>query len=271
MICSLQNSKVKQVIRLRDRRDRERHQLFLVEGLREIVRARDAGVKFVSVFVCGELLTEEGRRFLEGVAPSTMWNVSPEVFAKMAVRSQSDGIIVTAHMSPSRSLEELSAKLASQKSFSILALENVEKPGNLGAVLRTADGSGCSAVFLLGSSVDVYNPQVIRASIGSCFVVPVIHVSHDETKAFSEKHAADIISLSPDGCGSLWELDLAKKQVLLFGAEATGLSKQARLLCHQMVAIPMKGVADSLNLSVSVGILAYEALRQRSLSSPSSH
>lgn len=266
LIYSVQNPKVKFALRLRERRFREQQRKFVIEGAREIGRALRAEFSVSLLFVCEELLSEQGRSVMQSVENSLVWPVSRDVFAKLAVRSGSDGVLAIAEIKDPVSVADLLNRFKGDQNFAFLALENVEKPGNLGAVLRTADGAGFDGVFLLGSSVDIYNPQVVRASVGSSFVIPVCHVSHQELQQFAEKYGMPVVSVSPEANKELWGLDLTHSHVLLFGSEAFGLSHESRSLCDDLVSIPMSGVADSLNLSVSVGVMAYESLRQRSKS-----
>lgn len=264
MIESLSNEKIKRVLRCQQKRGRKQLGLFSVEGAREIHRALKSGWSLDFLLVLPRLTesSADAKEVLSEVAGNKVWPVSEAVFEKCAVRENSDGLLALFHEKP-WTLADL--RRPSDRPLFVIALDGVEKPGNLGAVLRTADGVGADAVILLGSSVDPWNPNVIRASLGTVFSVPVFFLNDEEFAAFLQTQNCELVTLSPEARQQYYEMALAEKPlVALFGSEAFGVREQWKRQSQALVSIPMLGIADSLNLSVSVALLSYERLRQAS-------
>lgn len=259
-ITSTANPRIKEAAALRERKERERTGLVLVEGAREIARALDAGWQVDTAFVCEVLLSAPARALLERVhATRGMASVSAHVFDKLAVRDGSDGLAVTLRARP-RALEDA---LAGARPL-VIALHGVEKPGNLGAILRTADGIGATGVVVLEGGSDPLSPNAIRASLGTVFALPVATATSEALLALGRERALRFYAAALGASARPpWACDFTTPTCLVLGAESTGLP-DLWLTHAERVQIPMRGIADSLNVSVAGAMLLYEALRQRS-------
>jgi len=264
-ITSLHNPRIKEVVRLQEKSaERRRQGLTLVEGHRELTNAQQAGWAVATLFVCEELAGEALARTLLAPAQRTppayeYLPVSAAVFAKLAVRERSDGVLALLH-TPHRTL----ADLALPENPLVLVLEAVEKPGNLGAILRTADAAPAHAVLVGDPRTDLYNPNVIRASLGGIFTVPTVAAPMADILAFL--HAKGIRTFAAalaEGAKSYTDTSFSGPTALVLGTEADGLTPATRAACDETVIIPMRGVLDSLNVSVAAAVLTFEAVRQR--------
>ncbi|MGE0175178.1 MAG: TrmH family RNA methyltransferase [Oligoflexales bacterium] len=257
MITSFSNEKIKNVVKLRKRSARSKSNTFVVEGAREISQAIDHGYKATSCFY-GESLSSQAQAALEKIlalktVPS--YPVSKLVFPKLAVRENSDGLVVL--------FETKSARLSDIQDLRlVVVVESIEKPGNLGALLRSCDGAGVGGILIL-NNYDVYNPNVIRSSLGSVFSLPIVQVTKDELKRFLGDNKITMIGLTPEVDDSYFEVKFDKNCAVLLGEEAAGMTESAKELCDKLVKIPMQGAMDSLNLSVAGSVVVFEALRQR--------
>ena len=265
LISSLQNQRVKDAAKLRDRRQRDKQRRFLIDGIREIERAIDADVKLCDAFVCPELLASDDARHLhvrlDREHGDLLLHVTREVFEKLTFGERCDGIIATAK-TPHRRLEDL--KLPDDAL--VCVLENVEKPGNLGAILRSADAAGISAVITADSRTDLFNPNAVRASLGTIFHVPTAIADADTTLAWLRERGFRIWATRV-GSGPVYtEADYRGPTALVLGSEAEGLSARWWSDDIRPLHLPMLGRADSLNVSVAAAVVFYEALRQRRLS-----
>lgn len=264
LITSLQNQRVKDAAKLRDRRQREKQRRFLIDGIREIERAIDAGVELCEAFVCPELLASEATRQLhvrlDREHAGVLQLVTSEVFEKLAFGERCDGIIATA-VTPSRKLEDL--RLSDDAL--VCVLENVEKPGNLGAILRSADAAGVSAVITADSRTDLFNPNAVRASLGTIFHVPTAIADADSTLAWLRERGFRIWAMRVGGGPVYTEADYRGPTALVLGSEADGLSARWWSDDIRPLHLPMLGRADSLNVSVAAAVVFYEALRQRGM------
>ncbi|MFW7377949.1 MAG: TrmH family RNA methyltransferase [Oligoflexus sp.] len=264
MIESLSNEKIKRVLRCQQKRGRKQLGQFTVEGAREIHRALQSGWNLDFLLVQPDL-AEASQEAAEAIAlvPGTkVWPVSDTIFQKCAVRENTDGLLAV-FQEKTWTLADL--QQPNKEPLFLIALDGVEKPGNLGAVLRTADGAGAHGVILLGSSVDPWNPNVIRASLGTVFSVPVFALSDDEFAAFLKERRCELVTLSPEASHQYYAAPLTEKPIVaLFGSEAFGVRELWKKQSQKLVRIPMLGIADSLNLSVAVALLTYERLRQLS-------
>ncbi len=259
-ITSPKNPRVAEVAALRERKERLRQGLFVIEGVREIARAAAAGIQLKELFVCSDVLSVDGEHFVRDVASCPTTTVSEKVFAKLAMRQSSDGLLAVAHVRAATW-----QMLPRQGAGLVFVLEGVEKPGNLGAFLRSADGAGVDMVIVLDDSVDLYNPNVVRASVGAVFSVPTIWSDH--AAAYKELHAAgyDLYAADPDATDLCFKADLTKSSAIILGSEAHGLSDFWQQKSVRMFKLPMLGKGDSLNVATTGAILAYEARRQRLL------
>jgi TrmH family RNA methyltransferase len=262
-ISSLGNPRVKEAAALRDRKGRERTRLALVEGARELGRAIEGGWRVDALFVCEPLLSPEARALWERVDPERGGcTVTPAVFDKLALREGSDGIVAVVHERVWSLAEALAAPVGGPPL--VVALHGVEKPGNLGAVLRTADGVGASGVVALEGTGDHTSPNAIRSSLGAAFTLPLARASSEAlVDACRERGIALYAAALTTGSKAPWELELARPACLVLGAEAAGLPSSWLSRADACVAIPMRGSVDSFNVSVAAAMLLYEAMRRR--------
>ena len=249
ILTSPQNPKIKELITLETKsRARKASGLFVVEGRREYERAVAAGYQTATLFVReGETETDRAD-----------FIVSPALYEKIAWRESTEGIVAVMRVREQR-LDDLSLS----PSPLVLVLESVEKPGNLGAVLRTADAAGVDAVLICDPLTDLYNPNLIRASLGALFSVPVAACTSPEAHAWLVAHGLSILTAQLQDSVLYYETDMVRPTALVFGTEDQGLSDFWRERADAHIRIPMAGQMDSLNVSVSAAILAFEAVRQR--------
>ena len=255
IITSVQNARIKHVVALQQKSSLRREEgLFVVEGQREIEHCIACGYEIVEVF------TVDGLRFTDDY-PAT--RVSPQVYEKMAYRGSTEGIIAVAKCKD-HSISSINYKLSTINSPLVVVLESVEKPGNLGAILRTAEAAGVDAVIVCDPLTDLYNPNLIRASIGGVFSVPVAVCNSKECIAFLKEHKIRILTAQLQDSYDYYDYDMQGATAIVMGTESTGLTDQWREAADAHIRIPMLGRLDSLNVSVSAAILMYEAVRQRS-------
>ncbi len=264
-IRSLQNPLVKQGLRLQQKAsERRKTGLFVAEGRREVSLALSHGFQPGRLLVCREIY-EPDPHYPIHFPPQISSTVSRAVYNKLAWRSDAEGVILVGHQ------KNLSPKdLVLPESPFILLLEALEKPGNLGAVLRTADAAGVDAVILADAATDLYNPNAIRSSLGCVFTLPIASCSGEEAMNWLSGQGSspvrskpEVIAASLQASLDYYGVDMTGSIVLAFGAEDKGLSPLWQSRASRLVRIPMAGSIDSLNLSASVAILCYEAVRQR--------
>jgi TrmH family RNA methyltransferase len=261
VLTSLANPRVKAAAALRDRRERDRTGLTLVDGAREVRRALEAGAEVVEAFVCEPLLAgPDARAALDRLraGAADLQATSEPVFAKLAFGARSEGLLAIVRI-PSMALGDLDLPADPL----VAVIEGVEKPGNLGAVLRSADGAGVDAVIAASPRTDLFNPNAIRASAGTMFTVPVATAPTAEVLAWLRQRRLRIVVARVDAARLYTEVDLTGPIALVVGAEADGLTEAWSGSDVEAVRLPMLGAADSLNVSVSAAILLYEARRQR--------
>ena len=262
-LTSLTNPRVKAAVRLRDRREREATGLTIVDGPRELLRALEGGVEVAEAFVCDELVrSDEAREAVGRLATTGFTSVSEAVIGKLAFGDRSDGVVAIVR-SPSTSLEALIAALPAEPL--VVVVEAVEKPGNLGAILRTADGAGVDAVIAADARTDLFNPNAIRASLGTIFALPVAAGPSVAVLEALAGLGVRLVAARVDAERAYTEADLRGALGLVLGSEAEGLHSAWDDPRVEPVRIPMRGAADSLNVSVAAAVLLYEALRQRSV------
>lgn len=260
MITSPQNQRVKDAVKLRDRRGRTKQGRIIVDGCREIRLAHRSGVTWVEVFACEELCNEEATRLLHEVegAGAPVIHVSAQVLEKLAFGDRTEGIVAVAQ-TPGVALDDIQLPADPL----ICVLENVEKPGNVGAVLRSADAAGVSAVLIADGGTDIYNPNTIRASLGSVFSVPVVGNSSRQTLDWLTQQKLQIFAARIDGATHYTEADYRGAATIVLGSEAAGLSPIWSGENVTSIFLPMRGEVDSLNISATASVLFFEALRQR--------
>ncbi len=259
-ITSRTNQHVKQAVRLRERKARRQWHRTLIDGFRELRQAVEAGVRLPEVFVCPKLVLDaESRHWIDQLASrATLYEVTEDVFAKLAFGDRTEGILAVAEP-PSRGLADLPAPGGGL----VAVMESVEKPGNLGALLRAADAAGVAAVVAADPRTDLYNPAAIRASLGVIFRMAVCQASSDDTLSWIESHKLQLVAADPAGAVFPWELDLTRPTAVVFGSESDGLGSLWKHHADAPMAIPMCGAADSLNVASAAAVVFYEALRQR--------
>lgn len=264
-LTSLQNPKIKQLVKLRDRSERETSGLFLIEGYRELLRASDGGAKIESLFICPELFLGSNEPAL--IASLTaqgakLFTCSQSVFQKISYRDRPDGLLAIAPQTH-KTLKDLDKILAKKKNPFLIVAEAIEKPGNLGTILRTADAVGVDALILCDRCTDIHNPNVVRASVGTLFTVPVIEASAADTLPWLQERQIKIAAATPSAQLEFTEAPLAGPIAIAVGTEQLGLSDLWMKQADIQVKIPMLGVADSLNVAMATALMLYEALRQR--------
>ena len=266
-IHSPKNERVKALVKLLDRKHRDRRGRYRIEGLRELSRAAEAGVALETVYFCPELFPGEAHAswladFRRAHGPPLV-RLAEGAFRRAAYREGPDGLLATAPITrpTPRDLRLPPAPL-------LLILEGIEKPGNLGAILRTADGAGADAVLLVDCVLDLHNPNTIRASQGAFFNLPVVNTGQTELAAWLRERHIPALATTPDAAREIWTADLAGPAALLLGAEHAGLSDFWLDRADERVRIPMRGRADSLNVAATAAMGLYEAIRQRTVAAP---
>jgi RNA methyltransferase, TrmH family len=262
-IESPQNPRVKAAVKLRKRSARKAEQATLVEGYREILRAHESGWTFHEIYYCPELMTDGQSVQLINTLQATgtpLFECSNAAFSKMAYRETTDGLLARSPL-VGRKLSDLILP----ENPLILIAEDLEKPGNLGTILRTADAAGVDAVIACDANTDLNNPNVIRASIGTLFYLPIAEATTEETLAWLAKQQIQSVAAMPDAALNYTQVNMRTGTAIVVGAEDTGLSAQWKSAASHQVSIPMLGRNDSLNVSTAAAIILYEAVRQRSL------
>jgi RNA methyltransferase, TrmH family len=256
-ITSTQNPKVKNLLALEKPRERKKQCLFVIEGVKEIGMALKAGYKIGNLFFCEEIISRNELQSL-GASDKLLIPVSMEVFEKIAVRENAGGVLAVAEQKTHR-LDEL--KLSANPL--VLVLESVEKPGNLGAILRTADAAGVDAVISCDPQTDFYNPNVIRSSIGCLFTTQTASSSNGEAIAWLRNNKINIYCTYLKASQPYHLIDYTKPTAIVMGAESTGLSDEWVKASQANIIIPMQGSIDSMNVSTSAAVVVFEAKRQR--------
>ena len=288
-ISSLQNPRIKQLVKLRDRRPRDEAGVFLVEGYREIRRALEKGMKLQEIYFAPEWFLGENEPALIAqarTAGALAFELTKDAFAKVAYRERPDGLLAVAPQWR-RSLTDLdqligpldvagaverqpiseSAKPAAiigGKTPFLLVVEAIEKPGNLGTILRSADAAGCDAVIVCDPVTDIFNPNVVRASTGVLFSVPLIVEESPKVLAWLKERKIRTIATTPGAEKLYTDIDLRGPLAVVMGSEQYGLSEFWLTHCDEPARIPMAGQADSLNVAMATIITLFEAVRQRS-------
>ncbi|MBE7411146.1 MAG: RNA methyltransferase [Leptospiraceae bacterium] len=261
-ITSFSNDRVKSIIRLRDKRSRDIEKKFVIEGYRENLKAiYSKKISFDSLYICPECFLGKNEESLIEKFNVKIFELPRKVFEKISYRDRPDGILSVATIPDFQfpCNEKLDGEI-------FLIIEGVEKPGNLGTILRTAEGGGVNAVIVANPKIDLFNPNVIRSSTGTLFTIPTYISEIESVINFFRSQQIQILAISPDGNIPYYENIYDKKTALVFGSEQYGLSQYAKENSDRKIFIPMKGEADSLNLAMSCGIVLYEVLRQRATS-----
>jgi len=263
LISSLQNPRVKDLVRLRDRRGRDHDQKLLIEGYRELLRAADAGYPVHELYLCPGLFqgTNEPALIERLRATGTqVVEVTEPVFHKFAYRDRPEGLIGVGPQLHRR-LDDL--PIPAHVPPLLLVAEAIEKPGNLGTMLRSADATGTTALIVCDPCTDIFNPNVVRASTGTLFTVPIAEAAPDEALAWLRARRVHILAATPHATRRFTDADLTGPVAIVVGTEQYGLSQRWLDACDLPVRIPMLGVADSLNVATATALVLYEAVRQR--------
>ena len=261
IVSSLQNAGVKEVVKLRQRSHRDEHGLLIVEGYREVKRALDNRIPVDKLFFCSALYQGKNEPALVArcAAQNTpLFECTESVFMKIAYRDRPEGLLALCPQ-----IRRTLADLKLPANPFVVVAEHIEKPGNLGTMLRTADAAGANALVVCDRCTDVNNPNVVRASIGTLFTVPVAEASTEETLAWLKKNGIRSLAASPHATKNYAEADMTKPIAIVVGAEQFGLSDAWMTQADELVRIPMLGQADSLNVAAAATILLYEVVRQR--------
>ncbi len=262
-ITSLQNPRLKELVKLRDRRARDEAGTFLIEGYREITRALEKGVALRELYFAPDWFLGENEPAVMAraeAAGAKLFELSKDAFAKAAYRDRPDGLLAVAPQWR-RTLGELAAS----PSPLLLVVEAIEKPGNLGTILRSADAAGCDAVIVCDQVTDIFNPNVVRASTGVLFSVPCIVAENDGVLAWLRQRGIRIAATTPSATDLYTGADLRGPLAIVMGSEQYGLSDFWLKNADQALRIPMAGHADSLNVAMAATIALFEAVRQRTI------
>lgn len=260
-ITSLQNPRVKQLVRLRERRERDDAGLFLIEGYREVRRAQEKQVRLHELYFCPEwFLGENEPALIEAAAAAgaQLFELSKEAFAKVSYRDRPDGLLAVAP----QWRKGLGDLVLGPQPF-LLVVESIEKPGNLGTILRSADAAGVEAVILCDAVTDIFNPNVVRSSTGVLFSVPVVVADSVAVHAWLVEKGIRTVATTPDTPDVYTRTDLRGPLAIVMGSEQYGLSEFWLKESNARVRIPMAGQADSLNVAMATIITLFEAVRQR--------
>lgn len=257
-ITSTQNPKIKNILKLQQKSSERRKQnLIVIEGLRELGLAIKSGLTLKSVFYCPDIITQE---LIEDQLnfDGTYFEISSEIYEKLAYRSSTEGIIALAEP---KYLKLNDLKL--RETPLLIVLESVEKPGNLGAILRTADAVSVDAVIISDALTDIYNPNVIRSSVGCVFTNQIVACNTDEAIGWLKEKGIKIHAAALTATENYHKTDFTKPSAIVMGTEANGLTDKWLKKADKQIIIPMSGEIDSMNVSVSTAILVFEAMRQR--------
>lgn len=266
-LSSVQNPRIKHVVKLRDRSEREATDQFLIEGYRELLRAFEAGHTITSLFICPELFLGSNEQSLimrirkKG---TQIFHCTPPVFTKISYRDRPDGLLGVA---PQRhlSLQDFNKIIINKPSPFFVVAEAIEKPGNLGTILRSSDAVGLHGLIVCDRCTDIHNPNVVRASVGTLFTIPVAETKGEETLQWLKDNKIKIVAATPSATVEFTQADLSGPIAIAVGTEQLGLSPRWMKESDIQVRIPMHGVADSLNVAMATTLLLYEALRQRKM------
>ena len=260
-ITSVQNPKIRRLVLLQQKSaERRKAGLFVVEGLRELIHCVQAGYQIDTLFYCPELMpdNDEARELQAFIDEKRSFRVSKNIYSRIAYRGTTEGVIAEMVV---RYTTLADLKLPDNPL--VCVLEHVEKPGNLGAVLRSADAAQADAVMVCDPLTDLFNPNLIRSSIGAIFTVPTVACSSADCISFLKARGIRILTAQLQDSRLYYDTDMRTGTAIVMGTEATGLTQAWRLAADAHIRIPMLGQLDSLNVSVSAAILLFEAVRQR--------
>lgn len=259
-ITSAQNPKIKRLLQLQQKSsERRKAGLFVVEGIREVERCVKKGYEIDTIFHQKSQLSENISEIIEKNKGIKLFEVSPTIYEKIAYRGSTEGVIAEV-----KTKDQMLKDLKLSENPLVVVLESVEKPGNLGAILRSADAAGADALIVCDPLTDLYNPNLIRNSTGAIFSVPCVACTSEECIKFLKENNIQILTAQLQDSELYYDTDMKRGTAIVMGTEATGLTDIWRKAADAHIRIPMLGITDSLNVSVSAAILLYEAVRQRS-------
>lgn len=258
LISSTQNPRIKHLLALQQKSQQRRKEgLFVVEGKRELEHCLEAGLRIRTLFICPEICPMQSLPNPELLCKDVL-HIAPQLYERIAYRGSTEGVMAVVE-SHDLTLQDLNLP----ENPLIVVLEGVEKPGNLGAVLRSADAAAADCVIVCDTPTDLYNPNLIRSSIGAIFSVPCVSCSSEECIRFLKERGIQILTAQLQDSHLYYDTKMTKGTAIVMGTEATGLTQQWRKAADAHIRIPMLGKLDSLNVSVSTAILLFEAVRQR--------
>ncbi len=258
-ITSAQNPKIKRLLQLQQKSsERRKAGLFVVEGIREVERCVEKGYEINTIFYLNKPMAENVSGIIEKNKGIKLFEVSPTIYEKIAYRGSTEGIIAEVK-TKDKTLNDLNLS----ENPLVVVLESVEKPGNLGAILRSADAAGADALIVCDPLTDLYNPNLIRNSTGAIFSMPCVACTSEECIKFLKENNIQILTAQLQDSELYYNTDMKRGTAIVMGTEATGLTDIWRKAADAHIRIPMLGITDSLNVSVSAAILLYEAVRQR--------
>lgn len=258
-ITSAQNPKIKRLLQLQQKSsERRKAGLFVVEGIREVERCVEKGYEIDTIFFLNKPMAENVSEIIEKNKGIKLFEVSPTIYEKIAYRGSTEGVIAEVK-TKDKTLNDLNLS----ENPLVVVLESVEKPGNLGAILRSADAAGADALIVCDPLTDLYNPNLIRNSTGAIFSVPCVACTSEECIKFLKENNIQILTAQLQDSELYYDTDMKRGTAIVMGTEATGLTDIWRKAADAHIRIPMLGITDSLNVSVSAAILLYEAVRQR--------
>ena len=267
IISSMQNPKLKRLLALQHKSSERRGSgLFVVEGLRELEHCSKAGFEIDTVFYCPERIESTARQAFKSALSDYLYQqprmveVTTQVYEKIAYRGSTEGVVAEVK-ARTQTLDNLTLP----PNPLIVVLERVEKPGNLGAILRSADGAAADAVIVCDPLTDLYNPNLIRSSVGAVFSIPCVACTSEECINFLKARKIRILTAQLQDSSLYYDADMRTGVAIVMGTEATGLTDVWRKAADAHIRIPMLGKVDSLNVSVSTAILLFEAVRQRTV------
>ena len=261
-ITSTQNTYIKELVQLKEKsRVRKKTGLFVIEGLRETVLALNGGYKLHKVLFDSSIISYDELKLNLNLDEVEVIEISKEVYQKLALRESTEGVLAVAY---TQDLSLKNLQIFSKKPL-ILVAEAPEKPGNIGALLRTADAAGIDAVLIANPKTDMYNPNIIRTSIGTIFTTKIATGSTSQIIDFLKHQNINIYCAALSASIDYLTINYTESSAIIVGTEATGLSDQWLQNSNQNIIISMRGCIDSMNVSVSAGIITFEALRQRSI------
>ena len=259
-ITSLQNPRIKQIIQLQKASERKAQNVFVIEGQREIFLALQAGYTLNTLFFCDELKLDWDEKYyldIESIKTELIY-ISKEVFEKIAYRENTTGLVAIAETK-----KQLLQDLQLPQNPLVVILENIEKPGNIGAILRTTDAANVDAVIICNNQTDLYNPNTIRSSVGCLFTNQIVACSNQEALAFLKEKNILVYTTYLEATQYYHETDFTKPSAIVMGSEADGVSSFWVNNANASIKIPMNGKIDSINVSTAAAIVIFEAKRQR--------